>query len=52
MLALDNRMMDYIRAVGAGMPRPNPDYVEGGERSGDRRGGKGGGKGGKKGMKP
>jgi len=51
-LALDNRMMDYIRAVGAGMPRPNPDYVEGGERSGDRRGGKGGGKGGKKGMKP
>ncbi len=46
---LDNRMMDYIRAVGAGMPKPNPNYVEGGEKSGDRKGG-GGGKGGK-GMK-
>ncbi len=47
--ALDNRMMDYIRAVGAGMPKPNPNYIEGGEKSGDRKGG-GGGKGGK-GMK-
>ena len=46
-LALDNRMMDYLRSIKAGMPKPNPDYVEGGERSGDRRGGKGG-KGGKK----
>lgn len=46
-LALDNRMMDYLRSVGADMPRPNPNYVEGGERSGDRRGG-GGGKGGRK----
>ena len=50
--ALDNRMMDYIRSIGAGMPKPNPDYVEGGERSGDMKGGKGkgggGGKGGKK----
>jgi len=46
-LALDNRMMDYLRSVNAGMPKPNPDYVEGGERSGDRRGG-----GGKKGKKP
>jgi arylsulfatase A-like enzyme len=50
-LALDNRMMDYLHAVGAGMPRPNPDYVEGGARSGDLRGG-GGGKGGKGGKKP
>jgi arylsulfatase A-like enzyme len=50
-LALDNRMMDYLHAVGAGMPRPNPDYVEGGVRSGDLRGG-GGGKGGKGGRKP
>ena len=51
--ALDNRMMDYLRAVGAGMPKPNPDFVEGGERSGDRKGGKGsgGGGGGKKGKK-
>jgi len=46
-LALDNRMMDYLRSSKAGMPKPNPGYVEGGERSGDRRGGKGG-KGGKK----
>jgi arylsulfatase A len=49
--ALDNRMMDYLRAVKAEMPQPNPDYVEGGERSGDRKGG-GGGKGGKAGKKP
>ncbi len=48
--ALDNRMMDYLRSVNAGMPKPNPDYVEGGERSGDRKGG-GGGKGGRKGNK-
>jgi arylsulfatase A len=46
-LALDNRMMDYLRSIKAGMPKPNPNFVEGGERSGDRRGGKGG-KGGKK----
>lgn len=51
--SLDNRMMDYIRAVGAGMPTPNPNYDPKGERSGDRKGGggkggKGGGKGGKK----
>ena len=52
--ALDNRMMDYLRAISAGMPKPNPDYVEGGERSSDMKGGKGkdggggGGKGGKK----
>ncbi len=45
-LALDNRLMDYLRSVKAGMPKPNPDYVEGGEKSGDRKGGKGG-KGGK-----
>ena len=45
-LALDNRMMDYLRSVKAGMPKPNPDYVEGGEKSGDRKGGKGGGGGG------
>jgi arylsulfatase A-like enzyme len=45
-LALDNRMMDYLRSVKAGMPKPNPNYVEGGDRSGDRRGG-----GGKKGKK-
>jgi arylsulfatase A-like enzyme len=38
-LALDNRMMDYLRSVGAAMPRPNPNYVEGGARSGDVRGG-------------
>ena len=55
-LALDNRMMDYLRSVNAGMPKPNPDYVEGGEKSGDRKGGKdggggGGGKGGGKGGK-
>ena len=43
-------MMDYLRSVNAGMPKPNPDYVEGGERSGDRKGG-GGGKGGRKGNK-
>lgn len=48
-LALDNRMMDYLRAVNAGMPRPNPNYDPNGERSGDRKGGKGGG--GKKGKK-
>lgn len=41
-LSLDNRMMDYLRSLNAGMPKPNPDYVEGGERSGDRKGGKGG----------
>ena len=41
-LALDNRMMDYLRTVNAGMPKPNPDYVQGGDRSGDRKGGKGG----------
>jgi arylsulfatase A len=47
-LALDNRMMDYLRSVNAGMPKPNPNYVEGGEKSGDRKGGGGGGgKGGK-----
>lgn len=48
--ALDNRMMDYLRAISAGMPKPNPDYVEGGERSSNMKGGKGkgGGKGGKK----
>ncbi len=53
-LALDNRMMDYLRAVGAGMPKPNPNYIEGGERSGDLRGGGGGkgGKGAKGGKKP
>lgn len=50
---LDNRMMDYLRSVGAGMPKPNPNYDPKGERSGDRKGGggkggKGGGKGGKK----
>ena len=45
-LALDNRMMDYLRSVNAGMPKPNPNYVEGAEKSGDRKGG-GGGKGGK-----
>jgi len=45
-LALDNRMMNYLRSIEAGMPKPNPDYVEGGEKSGDRKGGKGG-KGGK-----
>lgn len=52
-LALDNRMMNYLRSVSAGMPKPNPDYVEGGEKSGDRKGGKGGGGGGggKKGKK-
>ena len=44
--ALDNRMMDYLRVVGAGMPKPNPNYDPKGERSGDRKGG-GGGKGGK-----
>lgn len=48
-LALDNRMMDYLRSVNAGMPKPNPNYVEGGEKSGDRKGGKGGGGGGGKG---
>lgn len=47
-LELDNRMMDYLRGVKAGMPRPNPNYVQGGMRSGDR---KGGGKG-KDGKKP
>ena len=41
-LALDNRMMDYLHAVNAGMPKPNPGFVEGGEKSGDRKGGKGG----------
>jgi hypothetical protein len=42
-------MMDYLRAVHADMPKPNPDYVEGGEKSGDRKGvGGGKGKGGKK----
>lgn len=46
-LALDNRMMDYLRSVDAGLPKANPNYVEGGERSGDRKGG-GGGKGGKR----
>lgn len=52
-LALDNRMMDYLRGVSAGMPKPNPDYVEGGARSGDMRGGGGGGgKGGKRGKQP
>ncbi|MCB1274961.1 sulfatase-like hydrolase/transferase [Prosthecobacter sp.] len=50
-LSLDNRMMDYLRTVNAQMPKPNPDYVEGGEKSGDRKGGKGGGGGGKKGKK-
>lgn len=48
-IALDNRMMDYLRSVNAGMPKPNPNYVEGGEKSGDRKGGKGGGGGGGKG---
>jgi hypothetical protein len=38
-LALDTRMMDYLRAAGAEMPRPNPGYEPGGERSGDRKGG-------------
>jgi arylsulfatase A-like enzyme len=36
-LALDNRMMDYLRAVNAEMPKPNPNYVAGGLRSGDTR---------------
>lgn len=49
-LALDNRMMDYLRSVNAEMPKPNPNYVEGAEKSGDRKGG--GGKGGKGGKKP
>jgi hypothetical protein len=48
-LALDNRMMDYLRSVNAEMPRPNPNYDPKGERSGDRKGGGGGG--GKKGKK-
>ena len=44
-LALDNRMMDYLRAVNAAMPKPNPNYVAGGLRSGDSKGrGEGGGK--------
>lgn len=51
-LSLDNRMMDYLRSIGAGMPKPNPNYVEGGEKSGDRKGGKGGGGKGKGGKKP
>lgn len=42
--ALDDRMLNYLRSVNAGMPRPNPDYVEGGERSGDRKGGRKGGR--------
>lgn len=42
--ALDNRMMDYLRFVNADMPRPNTEYVEGGERSGDMGGGRKGGK--------
>ncbi len=46
--ALDDRLLEYLRSVNAGMPRPNPDYVEGGERSGERGGGKGGRKGGRK----
>lgn len=48
--SLDNRMMDYLRFVGAGMPKPNPNYDPKGQRSGDRKGG--GGKGGKGGKKP
>lgn len=45
-LALDNRMMDYLRAVNAETPKPNPNYIAGGQRSGDSKGGgKGGGKG-------
>jgi arylsulfatase A-like enzyme len=51
-LALDNRMMDYLRSVGATLPRPNPNYVEGGERSGDVGGGGKGGKRGQGGKKP
>ena len=46
---LDKRMMDYLRSVNAGLPKPNPNYDPKGERSGDRKGG-GGGKG--KGKKP
>lgn len=44
---LEARMMAYLASVGAGLPKPNPDYNPAGERSGDRKGGKGaGGKGG------
>lgn len=50
-LALDTRMTDYLRAMNAGMPKPNPGYDPEGERSGDRKGGKGGGGGGRKGQK-
>lgn len=50
--ALDRRMSEYLQAVKAGMPRPNPDYVANAERSGDRKGGKGGGMKGKKKPKP
>ena len=45
---LDRRMMDYLSAMNAGMPVPNPGFVEGGKTSGDRKGGGGGGKKGKK----
>lgn len=38
-LSLDNRMMNYLRAVKASMPKPNPEYQAGAERSGDRKGG-------------
>lgn len=53
--ALDCRMMDYLNSVNASMPKSNPEYVEGGEKSGDRKGGAGSGGagkggGGKKGM--
>ena len=52
---LDCRMMVYLNSVNASMPKSNPEYVEGGEKSGDRKGGAGSGGagkggGGKKGM--
>lgn len=40
---LEAKMLAYLTQVGAGFPKPNPDYQPGGERSGDRKGGKGGG---------
>jgi hypothetical protein len=50
--SMDKKLSDYLLAVNAGLPSPNPNYDPAGARSGDRHGmkgaGNGGGGGGKK----